>query len=154
MTLLADLLSREADMVSRFIALLNEEQAALNSGTPSQLTEIGNQKLALVEQLNQLEAQRGQCVAPSTRADDPTGMIAWLAQHPQDRQVGPLWEKLLGLAREAKALHELNGKLIAIRLKQTGDALAVLEQHKREHTFYGSDGQASQATGSRIVDSA
>jgi len=154
MTSLADLLNRETGLVSQFVTLLEHEQEALQSGTPCSLEAISEEKNVLVGQLNQLETERGTLVAPSANADDRSGMKAWLAQHPHDKQIPPLWEKLNTLARQAKALHEINGQLIEIHLSRTSAALAILEQHKQQHSLYGSDGQASAPTGSRIVDSA
>jgi flagella synthesis protein FlgN len=58
------------------------------------------------------------------------------------------------LAKEAKALHDLNGKLLNIHLQQTTEAIAVLTQQHQAHSLYGSDGQSAMSTGSRIVDSA
>ena len=79
---------------------------------------------------------------------------AWLQQHPQEKKSAALWVKLLKLAREAKTLHDLNGKLLNIHLQQTTDAIAVLTQQHQAHSLYGSDGQSAMSTGSRIVDSA
>ena len=154
MTSLADLLSRETELVSQFVTLLEQEQEVLQSGTPDSLETVSKKKDTLVGQLNQLETERGRLVAPSANADDRSGMKAWLAQHPHDKHIPPLWEKLNTLARQAKALHEINGQLIEIHLSRTSAALAILEQHKQQHSLYGSDGQASAPTGSRIVDSA
>lgn len=154
MTPFADLLTRETQLVSQFVALLKQEQEALQSGVPDSLETISKEKEALVGQLNRLETERSAFVAPTTNAEDRSGMKAWLAQHPHDKHIPPLWEKLNTLARQAKALHEINGQLIEIHLSRTSAALAILEQHKQQHSLYGSDGQASAPTGSRIVDSA
>lgn len=154
MTPLADALTRETALVSRFVALLEQEQESLKSGLPTALEEISQQKVALVGQLNQLEAHRSTLLTPAAHANDPSGILTWLAQHPQDKQIRPLWDKLIALARQAKALHTVNGELIGLHLKRTSEALATLEQHKQQHSLYGSDGQAATSTGSRIVDSA
>ena len=154
MTPLANLLKRETEAVSRFILILNSEQEALKSGTPDLLAEINSKKLLLVDQLNQLGAERAQLADLAGTATDRTKMAAWLQQHPQEKQSASLWVKLLKLAQEAKALHELNGQLISLHLQRTTDAISVLTQQHKEHSLYGSKGQSSATTGSRIVDSA
>lgn len=154
MTRLAEILTREADLVSRFILLLEREQDALKAAKPESLEEINQEKLALVEQLNAIGVERSKLADLNGTASDQSKMKAWLEQHPQEKDSASLWIKLLKLAQEAKALHELNGKLISQHLQHTADAIAVLTQHRQEHSLYGSDGQAAPATGSRIVDSA
>lgn len=154
MTPLAGVLTRETELVSRFILILKQEQEALKSGKPEALAEINGEKINLVDQLNQLGANRSQLTGLPGAPSDQTSMTAWLAQHPQEKKSAALWHALIDLAREAKELHELNGQLIGIHLKQTSAALAVLTQRQQEHTLYGSNGQSSLFTGSRIVDSA
>jgi len=154
MTPLAEILKRETDLVSRFISILGKEQEALQSGQADALDEINRGKLQLVEQLNQVGLERAEIAILPVPGGERAGMQAWLAQHPLEKQSALLWDALLNLAREAKEMHDLNGKLISIHLKQTGDALAVLMQRQQEHALYGSNGQSSQTTGSRIVDSA
>lgn len=154
MTPLAGILMRETELVSRFILILKQEQEALKSGKSDPLAEINGKKINLVDQLNQLGANRSQLTGLPGLTSDQASMTTWLAQHPQEKKSATLWQVLIDLAREAKELHELNGQLISIHLKQTSDALAVLTQHQQEHTLYGSNGQSSLFTGSRIVDSA
>lgn len=154
MTDLASLLTRETGLVSRFIVLLNQEQAALKSAKPDALGALNAEKLQLVTQLNQIGSERVQLAHLAGTASDPEKMQEWLQQHPQEKQSAALWVKLLKLAREAKTLHDLNGKLLNIHLQQATDAIAVLTQQHQTHSLYGSDGQSAMNTGSRIVDSA
>lgn len=154
MTLLAEILTREIKLVSRFILLLESEQVALKAAKPESLAAINQEKLLLVDQLNKIGAERLQLADLNGAASDRTKMKAWLEQHPQEKQSAALWVKLLKSAEEAKILHELNGKLISLHLEQTADAIAVLTQQRQEHSLYGSNGQAAPTTGSRIVDSA
>jgi flagellar biosynthesis/type III secretory pathway chaperone len=41
-----------------------------------------------------------------------------------------------------------------MHLQQTSEALVILTRQAEQHTLYGSNGQAAQVSGSRIVDSA
>lgn len=154
MTPLASLLKRETEAVSRFILVLGREQEALKSVSPELLSQINSEKLLLVDQLNQLGVERSQLADLAGTATDRSKMAAWLQQHPQETQSAVLWVKLLKLAQEAKELHELNGQLISLHLQRTTDSISVLTQQHKEHSLYGSNGQSSANTGSRIVDSA
>lgn len=154
MTDLSSVLTRETELVSRFILVLNHEQAALKSVKPDALAAINAEKFQLVEQLNQIGTERAQLADLTGAASDLEKMKAWLQQHPQEKKSAALWVKLLKLAREAKTLHDLNGKLLNMHLQQTTEAIAVLTQQHQAHSLYGSDGHPAMSTGSRIVDSA
>jgi flagella synthesis protein FlgN len=155
MTALAALLTRETELVSQFISVLKHEQETLKLGKPDELAAINAEKMLLVEQLNQIGIERSALADMTGTGTDRTTMVAWLEKNPQEKKSAALWVKLLQLAQEAKELHQLNGKLISMHLQHTTDAIAVLTQQHREHSLlYGSDGQASAYTGSRIVDSA
>ena len=154
MTALAQLLERETELVSRFVALLTEEQAQLRSTNPSGLQVIHEEKNKLADQLNLLAASRAQIIGLSSDANTKEGMNAWLASQPAGSPLAAQWGKLIEFAREAKRLNELNAQLIRLHLEKTTMALSILNRQGSENTFYGSNGQAAQYTGSRIVDSA
>lgn len=151
---IAAITQREISLISRFVALLKEEQAALKLADAAALPEISTAKIALVEQLNALEIERRSTLGIFGEEKTRQAMIEWLAKHPENKTAAVNWEKLLNFAREAKELHELNARLVGLHLQQTTDALAILTRQSTERALYGSNGQAGQYTGSRIVDSA
>ena len=150
MSEIAAITEREIALISRFVALLKDEQNALKCADASALPEISAAKIGLVEQLNLLEAERRAALGIVGRA----AMAVWLANNPNDQTAAVNWEKLLNLAQEAKQLHELNAQLVGMHLQQTSEALVILTRQAEQHTLYGSNGQAAQVSGSRIVDSA
>lgn len=154
MSSLAALTGQEIELISRFIALLNEEQDALKRADTSPLAEIASEKIKLIEQLNGLELARGEKLGSSDSASIRAAMTHWLEQHPDEKGLATEWAKLLDLARQAKHLHELNSRLVGMHLRHTSEILAVLTRQGQHNSLYGSNGQAAQATGSRIVDSA
>ena len=151
---LSQTLERETAMVSRFVALLTEEQEALASAKPELLPAIHAEKFTLIEQLNAIEAQRLNLIADNPAIADKDRMTDWLARHPSEVKIAAQWTALLGMALSAKRLNELNARLVKIHLERTTQALAILTRRAEENTFYGSNGQTSLYTGSRIVDSA
>jgi flagella synthesis protein FlgN len=154
MSILAGIIDREIDLVSRFISVLNEEQDCLKQATPALLHDIGSSKMALVEQMNALEAERMAAIGDPGKPSNRASMESWLTNNPADTVATLNWNKLLVLASEAKALHELNGSLVAMHLKNTAEVLAILTQEANRSALYGASGQAIQGTGCRIVDSA
>lgn len=150
----AAITEREIELISRFVAVLKDEQDALKRADPSALQDLGVEKTSLAEQLNTLESDRRFALGISDDQNTRQAMTAWLAQHPEEHTVAVNWEKLLDLAREAKQLHELNAGLVAMHLQLASDALTILTRQSGQNALYGSDGQAAPVSGSRIVDSA
>lgn len=154
MSVVATIIEREIELTSRFIQALNDEQACLKAADPTGLPEIISAKASLVEQLNTLESERMAAIGQAGSDSDRVTMESWLSRNPDKTNATVAWEKLLILAREAKALHELNGRLVELHLRNTDEILAILTQDVREPGLYGASGQTMPTTGSRIVDSA
>lgn len=154
MSVLSEIIEREINLVSRFVAVLNEEQDCLKQANPAPLQDLSTSKASLVDQMNALENERMAAIGEAGKPSNRTAMENWLTHNSTDTLAALSWSKLLDLAREAKILHELNGSLVAMHLKNTAEVLATLTQQANKPALYGASGQAVQATGSRIVDSA
>ncbi len=154
MSVVSEILEREIELISRFVAALNDEQACLKASDPAALPEITAAKLGLVEQLNAIESERMAAIGMTGNPSDRTTMEDWLSDNTNDVNATVAWEKLLVLAREAKTLHEMNGRLVDLHVRNTAEILAVLTQEAKQPGLYGASGQAMPTTGSRIVDSA
>ena len=151
---IADLLAKETSLVSTFIGALGEEQVALTHGNIEVLAQISSRKTDLAAQLNDLETERNAALAKAGFAAGRQGTEAWLASQGIGAAAALQWAQLLKLAGDARELNILNGKLIALRLQATNQALAILSQEAQKTGLYGPDGQAAQLTGSRIIDAA
>lgn len=149
-----DLVARESALVAGFVATLREEQDALTHGDTDALPALAARKATLAEQLNSVDGERNRLLNGAGHGSGRTGMAAWLATQSTGKELGTAWDNLLALAREARILNDLNGKLIAMRLQATGEAIAALTQHAQNSALYGPDGQAAPSSGSRIIDSA
>lgn len=154
MSVVTEILEREIELISDFIAALNDEQACLAAANPTALPEINDIKVRLVEQMNALEGKRMAAIGMTGRLSDQASMENWLARNTKDTNATVTWKKLLNLAREAKNLHELNGQLLNFHLRNTAEILSILKQDAGRSGLYGASGQAMPVTGSRIVDSA
>lgn len=150
---LRELLQQEKELLERFIACLHEEAAALKEIRPEALDGIGQTKLALTSELNAVEHRRSALTAVPA-AGGRAAMQQWFLRHPQEAAAAALWNEILALATEAKRLHNLNGELIAMHLGKTSEAIEILTRRLSDKPLYGSDGQSTGSSGSRIVDSA
>jgi len=150
----AAITEQEIALISHFVVLLKEEQEALKQADAAVLPEISAAKIDLVKQLNSLEAERRLALNIADDEKTRAAMTEWLVKHPKEKNAAVNWENLLNLAREAKQLQGLNARLVDMHLQQTSEALVVLTRQSEKHPLYGSNGQAAQITGSRIVDSA
>lgn len=151
---LAAVIGREIELISRFLQLLKDEQAALQRIDPTPLPDIASSKAALVDQLNNLEEERQRMIGIAAGENARQAMEAWLAGHPGEKTITREWQTLLSLSAEARELHQLNAGLVAMHLQQTNEALAILTRQPPQAELYGSDGQTSLRGSGRIVDSA
>lgn len=148
------LIKQEVELIGSFVALLRDEQKALQQGDATALPTILAQKSELVDALNGAARQRNAWLAQNGQAADQAGMSAWLAANPSQKAMREAWTKALELAREAHSLHQQNSQLVAIHLQATNEALAVLNQQAHANALYGPNGQSSALTGYRVIDSA
>jgi len=151
---IADILSREIELVSRFIALLGKEQESLKQGNADALQTITAEKAPLIALMNAIEDERMTAIGETGLPSNGASMQRWLGQNTTDTAATTSWQQLLDLAREAKSLHDLNIQLVDMHLRNTTEALAILTQPVESSTLYGSSGQSMTSSGSRIVDSA
>jgi flagella synthesis protein FlgN len=154
MSSIAALTGREIELISRFIAVLKEEQDTLMRGEIAGLPESAAEKLQLAEQLNALETRRNELLGTTNDNGGRIAMERWLGEHPEEAALSADWKKLLELARQAKQLHQLNSRLVSMHLQQKNELLSALIQQPPQPLLYSSNGQSATATGSRIVDSA
>lgn len=151
---IAGILAREIELVSRFIALLDNEQDSLKKGDADALQAITAEKSPLIAQMNSAESERMAALGAAGHPGTSASMRRWLDENTADAAAATNWQQLLELAREAKALHELNIQLVEMHLRNATEALAILTQPPESSTLYGSSGQSMGNSGSRIVDSA
>lgn len=151
---LAEIIAAEADLVSAFVLLLNEEQDALKLGKADLLPGIVERKAAITGELAPVSAARNAELGRTGLMQDRAGVEAWLEKQPTDKLVRQHWQKLLSLAAEAKELNRVNGELIRLRMQNNTQVLEILLSTANRQDLYSADGQAAPATTRRIIDSA
>jgi flagella synthesis protein FlgN len=158
MTDLLRTVEAESSAVTRFVALLKLEQAALSQGGVDDLVEFANQKSAVANELTLLANQRNTLLAAQGLAADRAGIEAAIAgsikRQPSDTALSRLWSQIILLASEAKELNRLNGELIQIRMQHNSQALEAMQGASRTLHLYGPDGQTTPLISRRINDAA
>lgn len=144
---LSKLLGEELALLRDFVSALKSEQALLVGGEIDRLTPILDEKGRLAADLGQRIARRSQALATAGLQADNAGMEAWLAG--QSAAARADWEAILTLAREARLLNEINGKLINTRMQHNQLALSVLQSASNQVMLYGRDGQQLPGSGGR-----
>jgi flagellar biosynthesis protein FlgN len=150
---IAILLIQELTALQAFIELLRDEQSQLASASSERLGPLATGKSRSALELGQLSAARDRELVRLNLPIGRAGMDAWAissegAPYQQD------WDRLLGLAGEARALNEANGKLIALHLQHNQQALSALLAAADQTATYGPDGQAKPGVGGRSLGSA
>lgn len=150
---LADILAAEADAVSAFVFLLNQEQEALKTGNADALPAIIEKKIAAATQIGPISSARNAELASVGLSGNQVGMEKWLETRPGETNARKAWQQLTALVAEARELNRLNGELIRLRMSHNAQMLEILLAANRQD-LYGADGQTSAVTTRRIIDSA
>lgn len=152
---LARSLGEETAELEALLALLREEQQALQARDMERVRSFAGAKRERLARLSEFDSARGEFLLANRLSQNHAGM-----QHYVERTPGLLtvvaenWRRLLANAAEARQINAVNGKLIAAQLRFVAGALAALRQASSHLVCYGADGQTRSAPGSRTLASA
>jgi flagellar biosynthesis protein FlgN len=136
--------------------ILLAEQDCLLRADAQTLPELIEIKSRQIERLHTLAGQRSGYLAAHRLDPSRRGMQAWLASlAATDRpELAALWQEVLDIAAQARALNGSNGGLIGARLNHNQAALAALQSAARSLSTYGPDGHAQMPAGQRALGKA
>ena len=152
--LIGQRLAEELTELQRFCEVLEAERSVLEKGQADHLPPLVENKSKLATRLGQLLSERERALTQLGLEAGRVGMEAWLTHRPQDSKARDKWQLLLTLAEDARKLQAINGKLIALQLQHTQQALAVLMSASGRPLTYGPDGQQRVGGGGRALGSA
>lgn len=138
-------LGEEIAKLKEFVSLLQREQTLLARADTEALLSLIDGKTALADTLGEFSQAREDLLTRLGLPGGRAGMAAWLARDGSENQ-RKLWQELLDLAAQARALNETNGKLIALHLQQNHQAFTALMQAANRAMTYGPDGQQQTST--------
>lgn len=146
-------LEDEVDKIGEFIVLLRREQELLKSGDTDALLPLIEVKTQLADRLAGLAQAREDRLTRQGFAGGRAGMEDWLRRQGTESQ-RRTWQTLLELAGEARALNEINGKLIGLHMQHNQQAFTALMNATNRAMTYGPDGQQQAGLGGRILGTA
>jgi len=132
-------LEQERQRTQAFLQLLEREQSALVAGDHDHLLAFTEQKAAQILELRRFSDARSRLLAAHGLRADKDGMSAWIERH-ADPQVCRIWDEIKSLGAQIRAINEVNGALVAARLKHNQAAIAALQAAARSSGVYGPDG--------------
>lgn len=146
------ILAQEAKLLGRFVELLEQEQKALVDGANEALPDLAAQKTQMSEQLISHEQDRARVQSQAGIGADKGKIAVWLTA--TSPEAAGEWESFLELVARAKALNELNGRLITERLNNNQQAIHALMAAANRTATYGPKGQSLTGNFSRSLGSA
>lgn len=151
---IAELISAELGILREFVEVLRREQAALTDGATDSLMDLAEEKIRHAEHIANLHRDRDALLRSAGLKGGREGIQALgdagsLPVSAQNELV-----TLLELAKEARSLNELNGKLVNDRLQHNQKALNALTSAAQQSTIYGPDGHTQIGAGGRTLGSA
>jgi flagella synthesis protein FlgN len=144
-------LANEFAALCQFRQILLVEQEILKNNQADKLQPVVDQKSALAGRLGSILAERERLLTNGGFGTGRPGMDAWIKSIANDTVASSMrsqWQNLLTLAEETRALHDVNGKLIALHLQSTQQALTALLSAAGRPLTYGPDGQQRIGSGS------
>jgi flagella synthesis protein FlgN len=148
-------LAEETGGIEALIALLREEQQALQARDMERVYSFAVAKRERLARLSGFESARAKFLLANRLSQDQAGMRDYIERTPGLREaVAENWRRLLANAAEARQINAVNGMLIAAQLRFVAGALAALRQATSHLVCYGADGQTRSTPGSRTFASA
>ncbi|UTH75059.1 flagella synthesis protein FlgN [Chromobacterium sp. IIBBL 290-4] len=141
----------ESELVSRLIALLEQEQQFLIQGDDLKLAPLADSKSEVLDLLAAQSAKRGELMR-SFGVQDRDTLYIWLADKPAACEA---WMQLEDQVSRAQSINLLNGQFVHQKLERVEESLTVLREAASATLGYGRDGERPElVTGRRFLGSA
>ena len=136
LTAVLDDMQQAVDLLGQ---VLEAERTALDTSNSAALNDAGARKQAIMQQLEQLDAER------QLLSREQPDVAAALA---------PIWTGIVHSLRQCHQLNQRNGSTVNLRLTQVRQALAVLTGHAGESELYGRSGELHASLRSQVLAAA
>ncbi len=113
------------DRCEQLRGILGEEQQRVGRRDVRGLETLARDKLALLEEIEELDARRRSLVTEAGWSDDQAGMESLLAEQ-ADRDLVALWRQTLALLRQGQAMNDASGTIIRRSLAENQRLLELL----------------------------
>lgn len=145
---IAKLLTKEVELMSSFVSVLQKEEQILSDNHADKLEQIISEKNLVLSDILVIEKQKNQLLSQLGFAIDAEGMKAFLASTNNEPSIQEAWKQLLELSSQAKESNRVNGLLINRQMVKNQTALNILQQTDQNAAVYGADGQSKTTNSS------
>ncbi|TAL89962.1 MAG: flagellar protein FlgN [Rhodanobacter sp.] len=136
---LASVLDDMQHSANQLLTVLEAERSALDSVSTDALDQAGTRKQALMQQLEQLDAER---------------QLLCREQPARQAALEPEWARVVQLLRHCHTLNQRNGSIVNQRLIRVRQALAILTGHPGERELYDRSGELHGSLRSQVLAAA
>ncbi len=136
---LASVLDDMQQAAAQLLRVLEAERTALDTTSAEALDQAGAQKQALMQQLEQLDAER---------------QLLCREQPARQAALESEWVRVVQALRRCHTLNQRNGSTVNQRLTQVRQALAILTGHPGESELYGRSGELHGSLRSQVLAAA
>jgi flagella synthesis protein FlgN len=133
------------------LEVLEAECRALCAADGDALQALTPAKLDHVAKLQSLAGARSDWLAASGCSDVESALDATFDRPPERQAARAEWDTLLVLARQARRLNDVNGRLVARQRQHFAAALAALLQAAGSPPVYGADGRPQHGNVARTL---
>lgn len=150
---IAELLERQYGDITRLMAALEDEQAALSGNDLPAIEAATSAKYAcLLEIERDFQAQAALLAGAGLTADN-AGMDSYLRRGEPDRRrrLDQRWRQIKELLRRCREQNLLNGRIVTASQRQTQTALTILRGGTATDDCYGRTGRAGNGLASRLL---
>ena len=133
-------LALEEREMARLLELLDDERSVLTRHEDELLLGIAAEKSKHLASLERYAERRSRFLADQGYSPDHTGMLEWLAAHPDCATCAQAWGRLEHSTRAAREINEVNGDLIAGQVQRFQRQLGFLNAMASNDPTYSPDG--------------
>lgn len=150
-TLLRQMLDQDTAAIHALKQLLIDEREQLAQRKQDRLSDIANQKLSLLDQLNNSSKQRQQILNALELPNNATGWDLFLQRNTTTLPLRADWQQLLTDFEECQTLNDINGKMIARSQQTLNHLLNLLRGKVASTSLYTAQGLKTEQSASFTV---
>ena len=141
---LLPLLQEISSYLSQLLAALKNEHQALSENNMQAIESIANEKILLMEHLEDLNKERRLILEAAGLNLTATGIDDFFQNNnsPRAQQMNTAWKEISGLTTECEKQNNINGIIIESNKRHTETALSILQGKQQSSELYSKKGIA------------
>jgi len=147
------LLHEIASYLEQLHAALNTEHKALSENNITDIQTIAQEKIILMEHLEDLDKERRLVLEKAGLNLSATGIEDYFQQSSSTSapELKSLWETIAHLSKQCEQQNDVNGIIIESNRRHTENALSILQGKQQNTELYTSKGKSVKASGKQTL---